>query len=173
MERPPLGPGSRPNLLAPPSRTARALEMHVEDQPAATVRADDVDRQHLIAIGTLQLDAIGPQLVMPRDEQRPFNDPVAGVVEVFLDHRDALAEHAGVHAVGEGATLGAPQLPHPFLIVGLDCGEKLRDRFVDRLRHRRTSAGTTSAGGAAGKQQQGYRDPSLHETSPVVGVTRR
>ena len=173
MKRAPLGPGSRPHLLAPPSRTAGAFEMHVVDQPAATAGADDVDRQHLIATGTLQLDPIGPPVVMPRDEQRPFNDPVAGVVEVLLNHGEALLQLVGVHRAGRRTVLRPPELPHTLEIVTLDRGEKLRHRFVDRLRHRRAGSGMASAGGAAGKQQQGYRDPSLHEARPVVGVTRR
>ena len=173
MERPPLGPGSRPHLLAAPARTARTLEMHVVDQPAAAVRAHHVDRQHLIAIRALQLHAKGPQLIVTRHDQRSFDDPITGVVEIFLDHGDALLQYAGVHVVRRGASLGAPELTHALEIVCFDRGEKLRDRLIHRLRDRRARPGIFPAGGAAGEQEQSKREPSLHEARPVVKVTRR
>ena len=173
MERPPLGPGSRPHLLAAPARTARTLEMHVVDQPAAAARAHHVDRQHLIAIRALQLHAKGPQLIVTRHDQRSFDDPITGVVEIFLDHGDALLQYAGVHVVRRGASLGAPELTHALEIVCFDRGEKLRDRLIHRLRDRRARPGIFPAGGAAGEQEQSKREPSLHEARPVVKVTRR
>jgi hypothetical protein len=69
----------------------------------------------------------------------------------------------------------SPQLPHPFLIVGLDRGEKLRHRLVHRLRNRTrgTLPPPACGGDAAGQDEETNREPSLHEAGPVVKVTRR
>ena len=171
MERQPLGPGSRLGHRASP-RTARALQMHIVDQPAAAVGAHDVDRQHLIAIRPLQLDPERPQLVVPRNDERSFDDAVAGMIEILLNDGETLAQHFVVHRIGRGAALRAPQLAHALLIVGLDRREKLRDGFVHRLRDR-TRLLRMPAGGAAGKHEHCNREPSLHEARPVVTVNRR
>jgi hypothetical protein len=147
--------------------------MHVVDQPSAAARAHHVDRQDLIAICALELHAERAQLVVTRHEERAFDHPVTRMVEVFLDHGEALLQNGGVHVVGGRASLGAPELAHALEIVGFDRGEELRDRFVHRLGDWRARPGTLPAGGAAGEQEQSKREPSRHEARPVVKVTRR
>jgi hypothetical protein len=147
--------------------------MDVVDQPAAAVRPHHVDRQHLTTARALELNAVGPELVPPRNEQRSFDDPVTRVNEVLLDDGEALAQDVDIHRAGRGPTLRSPQLAHAFLIVGLDRREKLGDRLVHRLRHWRLWPRTTPTRGAAGEQENTKRESSVHEATPVVRTTRR
>lgn len=142
--------------------------MHVVDEPAAAAGPDQVDRQHLTAIGALQLDAVAPQIIATGDQQRSFNDTVPRMVEILLDHGEALPQHVRVHGAGRGSTLGAPQLPHAPLVVGFDGGEELREGFIHRLRERRAGAGITATGRNTGNQEQEQREPSHHESVPGV-----
>lgn len=146
--------------------------MHIVDQPAAAVRPHHVDRQHLVAILALQLHAERAQLIVPGDEQRAFDDAVAGVVEILLNYGEALPQHGGVHRAGGGAPFRAPQLAHALLIVGLHRGEELRDRLIHRLRNHGSGSGA-AAGTAGGDQEQTEGESSLHAARPVVKVTRR
>ena len=130
-------------------------------------------RRAPIAIRALELHAESPQLVVTGHEQRAFDDAIAGVVEVLLDHREALVQDGGIHVVGRRPPLGAPELAHAREIVSLDCSEKLCDRLVHRLRNRRSCPRILPAGGAAGEHEQSKRESSLHEARPVVKVTRR
>ena len=173
MERRPLGPGSRRRRLATTCRTPGGLEMHVIHEPAAAVRLDQVHRHHLIATRALELHPICPQLLVPRHEERSFDDPVPAVVEILLNHGEALAENVAVHRLRCGAALGAPQLAHAFQIVRLDRRKKLRNRFVHRLRDRRLRSLPIATGRQSGEQDNMNREPSLHEASPVVGMIRR
>jgi len=175
VKRRPLGLSSPAgsSRLATASRTARAFEVHVIDEPTAAPGADDVDRQHLIAIRPLQLHPIGAQVVAARYEQRSLDDAVAGMVEIFLNDGEALVQDVGVHRPGGGAALGAPQFAHAFLIVGLHGREKLRDRLIHGLRNRRPRPGTAATGSGTGEQKQKQREPSLHDGLPEVGTTRR
>ena len=162
----------RPGRLAPTDRIPRRLQMHIIDEPAAAIRPHHVERQHLVAVGALQLDPIGAQVVAPRHGERPFDDAIPGMVEVLLDDGETLAQHFGVHRSGGGPALRAPELAHPFLIVGFYGGEKLRDRLVHRLRDRRAGAGVLAARGAC-QQNEIEREPSLHESTPKVRTNRR
>ena len=126
----------------------------------------------MVAIGALQLHTKGPPVVVPRNEERAFDDPIPGMIQILLDHREPLSQHAGAHVARRGSTLRTPQLAHAFLIVGFHGREELADRLVHGLRDRRAQAGVVAAG-ATGKQEERKREPSLHETRPVVEVTRR
>jgi len=158
--------------LATAYRTARGLQMYVIHEPAAAVRPDDVDRDHLTAIGALELDTIRAQLIPSRDGHWSLDDAVAGMIEVLLNDGEALAQDVGVHGGGGGTTLGAPQLAHAFLIVGFHGDEKLGDRFVHRLRHWSAGARLLAACGS-GEQQEVQHEPSLHEFTPRVRSNRR
>lgn len=158
--------------LATADRVSRGLQVNVVHQPATAPGAHHVDRQHLIAVGALQLDTIGPQVFPSGYHHRPFNDAVSAVVEILLDHGEPLAQHVGAHRARRGPAFGAPELAHAFLIVGLHRREKLRDRLVHRLRHRRAGARTFAARGT-GEQEQREGEPSLHEWTPGVRTNRR
>ncbi len=146
--------------------------MHVVHQPTTAARAHHLDRQYVIAIRALQLHAVCPPIVVPRNEERAFDDPIPRVIQIFLDHRQALPQYLGMHVVHRRTTLRTPQLTHPLLIVGFHGREELADRFVHGLRQRRAQPGIVAAG-AAGKQEERKREPSLHEHDLVVEVTRR
>ena len=165
------GRGGR-HRLATAYRTARGFQMHIIHEPAAAVRPYDVDRDHLTAIGTLELDAIGAQLIPSRDGHWSFDDAVACMVEILLNDGQTLAQHVGVHRGGGRATLGTPQLAHAFLIVGFHGDEKLGDGFVHRLRHWSAGARLLAACGS-GEQQEVQHEPSLHEFTPRVRSNRR
>lgn len=173
MERPALRPGSRSRRRATADRTPGALEVHVIHQPAATPRPDDVDGQNLIAIRALQLYAIRPELVVTWHEHGAFDDPVARMIEVFLNHGEALAQHVRVHRLRRGAALGAPQLAHPFQIVRFDCREKLRDRLIRRFGGRLFRRSPLATSCQRGEQDELNYKTSLHGVRPVVGTTRR
>jgi len=147
--------------------------MHVVHQPAATARPHDVDRYDLIAARALQFHTKGPQFIVSRNKQRTFYNPVPVMIEKFLNHHQPPLHFVGVHLrAGRGAVLGSPELPHALDIIRLDRGEKPRDRFVHRLGYG-SARSLVLAAGAAGQQNEHEREPSLHETGPVVGVTRR
>ena len=112
---------------------------------------------------------------MTGHEHRAFDDPIARVIEVFLNHGQALAQHVGIHRLRRGAALGAPQLAHPLQIVRFDCREKLRDRLIRRLRSRlfRPPACPFATSGQSGEQDELNCKSSLHDVRPVVGTTRR
>ena len=175
MKRRPLGLSSPAScrLRTATGRGARTLEMHIGYQPAAAARAHHVDRLHVVAIRALQLYTIRPQLGVSRDEQRAFDDAVSGVIEVFLNHGDALPQHTIIHVVGRRTALRTPQLPHFLQIVRFDRGEELRERLVHRLRNRRPGTRIPAAGRSSENQEDSKREPWLHETVPVVKVTRR
>lgn len=158
--------------LATAYRTARGFQMNVVDEPAAAVRADDVERHHLIAIVALQLDPVGTQVVASRHEERPFNDAIACMIEILLNDGEALAQYFRIHRPGGGPAFGAPQLAHPFLILGFYRGQKLGDRLVHRLRDRRSGARVLAAADAC-QEKEIQREPSLHERTPRVRTNRR
>ena len=137
--------------------------MHVVDQPGAAPRAHHVDWHDLIAILALELDAKRAPVVVLGHEHRPFQNPVSGMIEIFLNHGESLAQHVGIHVARRRAALRTPQLTHPCLIVGFHRGEKLRERLLHRLRQRTAGTLPSTTGGAAGEHQKRHREPSLHE----------
>lgn len=110
---------------------------------------------------------------MARHEHRAFDDPIARMIEILLNHGEALAEHIRIHRLRRGAALGTPQLAHPLQIVRFDCREKLRDRLIGRLGGRlfRPSPFATSC--QSGEQDELSCKSSLHDVRPVVRTTRR
>jgi len=110
---------------------------------------------------------------MTRHEHRTFDDPIARMIEILLNHGQALAEHIGIHRLHGGAALGAPQLAHPLQIVRFDCGEKLRDRLIRRLRGRLFRPAPFATSCQSGEQDELNCKSSLHDVRPVVGTTRR
>lgn len=110
---------------------------------------------------------------MTRHEHRTFDDPIARMIEILLNHGQALAEHIGIHRPHGGAALGAPQLAHPLQIVRFDCGEKLRDRLIRRLRGRLFRPAPFATSCQSGEQDELNCKSSLHDVRPVVGTTRR
>src|SRR3989475_2934625 len=58
----------------------------------------------------LLLEKKNTPVVVPRHEQGAFNDPISGVIEILLDHRDPLPQHVAVHVVRGGSSAGARQL---------------------------------------------------------------
>ena len=166
------GISRRRGRLATAYRTTRGLQMHVIDEPPATVRPHHVDRNDLIAVGALELDTIRPQFVPSRHGHWSFDDPIARMIEIFLNDGETLAQHFGVHRGRGGTALGAPELAHASLIIGFDRGKKLRDRLVHRLRNR-TRGIRLLAAGSGGEQQEVQRKPSLHEITSRVRSNRR
>lgn len=110
---------------------------------------------------------------MTRHEHRTFDDPIARMIEILLNHGQALAEHVGIHRLRRGATLGAPQLAHPLQIVRFDCRKKLRDRLIRRLRGRLFRPAPFATCCQSGEQDELNCKSSLHDVRPVVGTTRR
>lgn len=110
---------------------------------------------------------------MTRHEHRTFDDPIARMIEIFLNHGQALPEHIGIHGLHRGAALGAPQLTHPLQIVRFDCREKLRDRLIRRLRGRLFRPTPFATGCQSGEQGELNCESSLHDVRPVVETTRR
>jgi len=172
VKRSALVASSRPTRLAGPGRIPCALEMHIVYQPAATARPYQVDRQHLVASRPLQLDPEGAQLVVTRDDQRTFDDAIAGMLEILLNDGDAAVQDVAVHRGRGGPSIRPPQLAHPLEIVRLHGRHELRERLVHRLRDRRLRSGISTTSCQSGEQDE-KGEPSLHEARPLVGTTRR
>src|SRR5258708_23096239 len=128
-------PGSRFTALR---RVAGGFEMNVVDEPAAAVRAHEMDRDHLVtATGPLQFDLKRAQPILAVDGERAVENAIVGVVEVDLDDGEAAVQVLGIHVAGRGAALAAPEVLHPVEIVRLYGGHELRQGLLERLRGRR------------------------------------
>src|SRR2546423_11550522 len=91
--------------------------MHIVYQPAATARPYQVDRQHLVARRPRQLDPEGAQLVVPRDEQRTFDDAIAGMLEILLNDGDAAVQDVAVHPGRARPSIRPPPpAPSPWIV---------------------------------------------------------
>src|SRR5437763_308620 len=103
--------------------------MHIVYQPAAppTACPYQVDRQHLVASRPLQLDPEGAQLVVPGDEQRTFDDTIAGMLEILLNDGDAAVQDVAVHRGRGGPSIRPPQRAHSLEIVRLHGRHELRE----------------------------------------------
>ena len=158
--------------LATAYRTPRGLQMHIIHEPPATVRPHHVDGNDLVAVGALELDTVRPQIIPSRHGHWSFDDAVACMIEILLNDGETLAQYVAVHRGGGGPALGAPELAHASLIIGLDRGEKLRDRLVHRLGNRARGTRLFAARGG-GEQQEVQREPSLHVITSRVRSNRR
>jgi len=101
-----------------------------------------------------------------RHEQRAFDDSIAGVVEILLDHRDALLQHAGFMlfaAAPRSVPQSSPMRLRSFaLTAARNC---VIDSFID------CGIGAPAPGFSRRRccreQEQRKREPSLHEARPV------
>src|SRR2546427_234777 len=126
---------SAPLRLAAGRRIARDVQVDVEHEPRT-------------ALGALQLDAEAPLVLLPRHRQWALDHTVAGMVQIALDDRDPLIELFGLHPVGGGSALRAPQDAHALRVVRLHGREELSERLVERLGCGRSAPAASAREGA-------------------------
>src|SRR5438132_314251 len=124
------------------------IELLQPRAPASLV-AHEADTQRDVApVGALQPDAAARLVLLPRHRQLALDDTLAGMVQIALDDRDPLIELFGLHPVGGGSALRAPQGAHALRVVRLHGREELSERLVERLGCGRSAPAASAREGA-------------------------
>ncbi len=137
--------------------------MDVLYHPATLTRAHQVDRLHLHAIATPQLDPERHPLRVAPHRHGTLDDPVGGVVQIALHYGEPFVQLIGGHPRGSGASLVAPELRHR-----LDIGESHGvEKAGHRVRGGRGSGGRRRGAAAARRRE----DSHMHGQSSGHGLS--